>query len=489
MGDSALMIRENQRYFNVLQIILDLVVISLALIFAWIIRFETSLFTFGHSGWGFTFYMEAIIFILPLFFLLYYFFGLYEPQRTRSFNSEVISIIKANFVGLLLLIALLYVFDLDDYSRIMLALFVITSITFSITERLIIKQSLKAIRSMGYNIKHVLVIGAGSLGEKFAQRIKENPSIGYKIMGFLDDNIEKNHEIMDSRVIGRIKDLEEFILTRQIDNVIIALSAQDYNIYELVRVCEKNGVKTKIIPDYSKYFPPKYYQNLLNNITTIFSSKPYLDMIDDIPLVDVRYVPLDNNFKNAVKRIFDIVLAFLAIIFLSPIMIFTVIMVKITSPGPVIFKQKRVGYNRETFEMFKFRSMKNQNDEDDDETVWTTKDDPRKTKFGSFIRKTSIDEFPQFFNVIKGDMSLIGPRPERPVFVEKFREEVPKYMIKHYVRPGMSGWAQVNGWRGNTSIKRRIEHDIYYVENWSLFLDVRIFFLTLIKGFTNKNAY
>jgi exopolysaccharide biosynthesis polyprenyl glycosylphosphotransferase len=211
-------------------------------------------------------------------------------------------------------------------------------------------------------------------------------------------------------------------------------------------------------------------------------------MIDDIPIVDVRYVPLDNTFKKTQKRIFDFTLATLAIIFLSPIMIFTAIMVKITSPGPIIFKQERLGYNKQKFMMYKFRSMKVLDKEIED-TQWTNKNDPRRTKFGSFIRKTSIDEFPQFFNVFKGEMSLIGPRPERPIFVEKFRKEIPQYMIKHYVRPGMSGWAQVNGWRGNTSIKKRVEYDIYYVENWTMYLDIKIFIMTFINGFTNKNAY
>jgi lipopolysaccharide/colanic/teichoic acid biosynthesis glycosyltransferase len=169
-------------------------------------------------------------------------------------------------------------------------------------------------------------------------------------------------------------------------------------------------------------------------------------------------------------------------------MIFTAIIVKITSPGPIIFKQERLGYNKQKFMMYKFRSMKVLDKEIED-IQWTNKNDPRRTKFGSFIRKTSIDEFPQFFNVFKGEMSLIGPRPERPIFVEKFRKEIPQYMIKHYVRPGMSGWAQVNGWRGNTSIKKRVEYDIYYVENWTMYLDIKIFIMTFINGFTNKNAY
>ena len=463
---------------------IDLTIITLALTLAWIIRFETTLFGIGHGNWGFIHYMEPLIIILPLYLILYYSFGLYQPQRTRSIKSEVTNIIKANSVGLLVLISILFILHLTDYSRYMLALFITFSITFAITERLTIKQSLRLMRTMGYNIKHILIIGAGPLGKKFAKRIEENPYVGYKIIGFLDDQIEINQKIADSKVIGKINDLEDLILKNPIDNIFIALSAQQHNILDIIDTCEKHGVKAKIIPDFSTYFPSKNYEDLINNIALILPSQPYLNMIDDIPIVDVRYVPLDNTFKKTQKRIFDFTLATLAIIFLSPIMIFTAI----TSPGPIIFKQERLGYNKQKFMMYKFRSMKVLDKEIED-TQWTNKNDPRRTKFGSFIRKTSIDEFPQFFNVFKGEMSLIGPRPERPIFVEKFRKEIPQYMIKHYVRPGMSGWAQVNGWRGNTSIKKRVEYDIYYVENWTMYLDIKIFIMTFINGFTNKNAY
>ena len=207
-----------------------------------------------------------------------------------------------------------------------------------------------------------------------------------------------------------------------------------------------------------------------------------------MPLINIRYVPLDDSMKKAVKRILDMICAIGGLIVFSPLMIVTAIIIKLTSPGPIIFKQERVGLNRKRFQMYKFRSMKVQT-EDDEKYGWTTENDPRKTKFGSFIRHTSIDELPQLFNIIKGDMSLIGPRPERPQFVDKFREEIPKYMIKHHVRPGMTGWAQVHGWRGDTSIVRRIEYDLYYVENWTLELDFKIFILTFIRGFTDKNAY
>ena len=202
----------------------------------------------------------------------------------------------------------------------------------------------------------------------------------------------------------------------------------------------------------------------------------------------MRYIPLDNILNKAIKRGIDIIGSSIAILLFSPIMLITAILVKTTSKGPLIFKQERIGLNRNSFVMYKFRSMREQ-DPDEEKENWTVKNDPRKTKVGNFIRKTSIDELPQFFNVLLGDMSLIGPRPERPFYVEKFKDEIPKYMVKHQVRPGITGWAQVNGWRGDTSIEKRIECDIYYIENWSLTLDIKIVFLTVFKGFVNTNAY
>ena len=204
--------------------------------------------------------------------------------------------------------------------------------------------------------------------------------------------------------------------------------------------------------------------------------------------MNIRYVPLSDTFNAMVKRLFDIVVSIFAIIIFSPVMIGTALAVKLTSKGPVIFRQERVGLHNRPFQMYKFRSMEVQNPEEE-KKGWTTQNDPRVTKVGRFIRRTSLDEFPQLFNVLKGDMSLVGPRPERPQYVEKFREEIPRYMVKHQVRPGMTGWAQVNGYRGNTSIRKRIDYDIYYIEHWTFGLDIKILFLTVFKGFVNKNAY
>ncbi|WP_048190926.1 undecaprenyl-phosphate glucose phosphotransferase [Methanobacterium sp. SMA-27] len=463
------MIRENQRLLNILQIILDAVVLTLALYFAWYIRVKTDLLGPGFDVWGIPQYATSLLFIIISYTILNYFFGLYNPQRTDKISSEIKQILKVNVIGMLLLITTLYIIEVSDYSRYILAMFAIFSTMFMTIERVILRNVLRYVRGKGYNVQFILVIGAGELGEKFANKIKKNYYIGYNIIGFLDDNISKGQKIADSEIIGQIKDLERTILTRTVDMAIITLSSRHYELIEdIVNTLEKFGVKAEIVPDFYRYFP----------------AKPYIDMIDDIPVINIRYVPLDNNLNKILKRISDIILAILGIIVTSPILLVTAILVKHSSPGPVIYKQKRVGCNRKEFDIYKFRSMRVQ---DCEEFKWTKEDDPRKTKIGAFIRRTNIDELPQFFNILKGDMSLIGPRPERPYFVDKFRDEIPKYMIKHHVRPGMTGYAQINGYRGNTSIKKRIDHDIFYVENWNFLLDVKIFFMTFKSFF--KNAY
>ena len=271
--------------------------------------------------------------------------------------------------------------------------------------------------------------------------------------------------------IGTFKDLPDVLKTHKFDRVVIAIPLKYYyRIDEVVESCERVGIKAEIIPDYIRYFP----------------AQPSVDMIEDIPIINIRYVPLDDNFNKFLKYTSDYIISIIAIIITSPIMLITAIAIKLTSPGPIIFKQERMGYNGKTFMMYKFRSMKVQ-DPSEEKSEWTTPDDPRKTRIGDLIRKTSIDELPQFFNVLKGDMSVVGPRPERPFFVEQFRETIPKYMVKHQVKPGLTGWAQIHGCRGDTSIKKRIEYDIEYVENWHLGLDLAIMIKTALKR--NPNAY
>ena len=291
-------------------------------------------------------------------------------------------------------------------------------------------------------------------------------------MGF-DDLVSDNFEYRGIKKIGTLSDLAAYLEKTSLDEVAITLNLNEYHkLEQIVAICEKSGVHTKFVPDYYNFI----------------STNPYTEDLDGLPVINIRNVPLTNTMNKLIKRLIDIIGSIIALILFSPIMLIVAILVKKSSPGPIIFAQERIGLGNKPFKMYKFRSMGVQ-DPKKEAKEWTTKNDVRVTPVGRVIRKTSLDELPQFWNVLKGDMSLIGPRPERPLFVEKFKEEIPRYMIKHQVRPGITGWAQVNGFRGDTSIRSRIEHDLYYIENWSLGLDIKILFLTFFKGFVNKNAY
>ena len=336
-----------------------------------------------------------------------------------------------------------------------------------------IRAFLRNIRRKGYNQKHILLVGYSKAAEQYIDRIRQNPQWGYQVRGILDDNIARGTMYKGVKVIGSIGNLAYILPENKLDEIAITLGLEEY--YKLGRIvteCEKSGVHTKFIPDYGNIIP----------------TRPYTEDLMGLPVINIRYVPLSNTFNAMVKRMTDIVGSLICIVIFSPIMFVSAVLVKATSKGPLIFKQERVGLHNKPFWMYKFRTMYVQTEEEE-KKGWTQKNDPRVTSVGKFLRKTSLDEFPQLFNVLKGDMSLVGPRPERPQYVEKFREEIPRYMIKHQVRPGMTGWAQVNGYRGDTSIKKRIEHDLYYIENWTLGLDLKILFLTVFKGFINKNAY
>ena len=417
--------------------------------------------------------MLAMVAIVAVYLVLYHMFNLYTPKRVQGRRLELWNIVKANAVGMALILGVLYLIKLIDFSRWMLFYFVVLNVVLETIARNLIRYFLRSIRRNGYNLKHIVLVGYSRAAEEYIDRILDNPQWGYKIRGILDDHIEAGTEYRGIKVIGRIANLMVILPENRLDEIAITLGLSEYyRLEEIVNLCEKSGVHTKFIPDYNRVIP----------------TKPYTEDILGLPVINIRHVPLTNTFYAAMKRTMDIAGALCAIILFSPVMLFSAIMIKITSPGPLIFKQERVGLHNHTFMMYKFRSMDVQAPEKE-KSKWTVKNDPRVTNFGKFMRKTSIDELPQLFNVLKGEMSLVGPRPERPFFVEKFKEEIPRYMIKHQVRPGMTGWAQVNGYRGNTSIKKRIEYDLYYIENWTLGLDVKILFLTIFKGFINKNAY
>ena len=340
--------------------------------------------------------------------------------------------------------------------------------------RLSFRGILKKIRKKGKNIKHIVLVGYSDTCKRYIDLILANPSWGYHILGIIDDSQSEDFNYKGITILGSTKNLSAFLAKHEdLDEIAITLHLNAYdNLEYIVNCCEKSGVHTKFIPDYNRIIP----------------TRPQIEDVCGLAVVNIRKVPLGNWTNRFIKRTIDIVGASMALLIFAIPMIIIAIIVKTTSKGPLIFCQERVGLHNKKFKMYKFRSMREQS-EVKEKKAWTVKDDPRITPIGRFIRKTSIDELPQLFNVLKGDMSLIGPRPERPYWVEQFKETIPRYMIKHQVRPGMTGWAQVNGFRGDTSIEGRIDCDLYYIENWSLGLDIKIIFLTVFKGFVNKNAY
>ncbi len=469
------MIRENQRLFNVINVIIDVIILLISNMIVNSHLFDkvlllgnvTNIFAVSRLNTILLFFVLLII----SYIFLYSFFGLYKPQRTnKTVFSESSNILKANiaeflFLSLLISLGLLPV-TLDYIISFTFINFIIASI-----ERATLRGVLRLLRSKGFNTKYILIIGAGEVGQNVVSTIKLNTYLGYKVIGFLDDNMEG--EIEGIQVLGKLDDLERILSEKMVDRVIVSVAPRHYKVLEkLMRTCEKMGVRADIVPDYYRYI----------------TAHPSIELIDNIPLISVRFLPLDITYNDLFKRICDILFVVITGIIISPLLLVVALAIKLTSPGDIIYKQERIGKGGVPFQIYKFRSMSSENEYIDDKK-WTQKDDPRITKVGRFIRKTSIDELPQFYNILKGDMSLIGPRPERPYFVNKFREDVPKYMIKHHVRPGMTGWAQVNGYRGNTSIVKRIEYDIYYVENWTFLLDLKIFFKTIPTLINDKNAY
>ena len=466
------MIKDNQKHLNRIHVVLDALIIVVSYLLAWWIQF-TFLADPKAGKLPMQVYLLALVFVVPGYLLLYDAFHLYKPKRVSGRMLEAGNLFLANMVGLLGFIFVLFLIKESDFSRGLIFIFTMINFALTLCERNFIRIVLRDIRSRGMNLKHMILVGYSSAADGYIDRIFANPQWGYQIDGILDDNSDIGCLHHNIPVIGDTDDIDRVLSEHDLDEIAITLGLDEYSkLKKIVASCEKSGVHTQFVPDY----------------TDIIPSRPYTEDLLGLPVINIRYVPLSDTFNALIKRLMDIIGSILAIGLFSPVMLITVIAIRRSSPGPLIFSQERVGLHNKPFKMYKFRSMRVQTDKEE-QKGWTTKDDPRVTKVGKVIRKTSIDELPQLFNVLKGDMSLVGPRPERPQYVEKFREEIPRYMVKHQVRPGMTGWAQVNGYRGNTSIRRRIEYDIYYIEHWSVAFDIKILVLTVFKGFINRNAY
>ncbi len=468
------MIKDNQKVFNRLMVMIDAAITAASFMLAYFFKFYILNKGPGPGVLPASDYFRLLAFIIPIFMVMYYVCSVYAPKRTVRRRFEIYGIVKANTIGIVTLIIVLYMIIKEiNYSRSVMVIFYTFNVFFTSCFRIFLRKGLRTIRSKGYNLKHILLVGYSRAAEEYIDRLMDNPQWGYVACGILDNHIPAGTTYKGVKVLGSLGNLEVILPENKLDEIAITLPLEDYDyLRSIVGICEKSGVHTKFIPDYNSLIP----------------SKPYTEDLLGLPVINIRYVPLTNTGNRIIKRAVDIAGSLFGIVVTSPIMALSAILVKLGSPGPVIFKQERVGLHNKTFYMYKFRSMEIQSPREE-KRAWTVRNDPRVTGIGKFLRRTSLDELPQLFNILKGDMSLVGPRPERPLFVEKFKEEIPRYMVKHQVRPGLTGWAQVNGFRGDTSIRKRIEYDLYYIENWTFWFDIKIIFMTFFTGFVNKNAY
>jgi len=420
-------------------------------------------------------YQIAILVGMLLTILILSWFQVYRPWRGIRLRQELWTIFLAWGGAIMVMIIIAFFTKTStDFSRVWIAGWWITSGILIIALRVAIRLSLRFARSRGYNQRQVVVAGAGSLGQKIVSRIRSAPWVGLEIIGFFDDNEQLQGQIINGiPVAGKLDDMEMYLQKADIDQVWIALPLRaETRMKQLMKkILVSTSAEIRFVPDIFEF-------RLLNFSVSEVVGLPVLNLTDS-PMFGIHQL---------LKAVEDRIIAGLALIILAPIMALIALGVKLSSPGPAFYRQERVSWNGLSFTMLKFRSMP-VNAEQSKGAQWATAGDQRTTLFGHFLRRTSLDELPQLINVIKGEMSIVGPRPERPVFIEEFRTEIPDYMQKHLVKAGITGWAQVNGWRGDTDLGTRIKYDLYYIENWSISLDLKIMIMTVFKGMIHKNAY
>jgi len=451
----------------------DLSLIAAAWLAAYGIRFYSGI-PVEHGIPDLGLYAQALVLILPVWLALFYSHGLYEPRRTGSLFREAGMILRVTAIGVVTLVALNFFVGGYFYSRGVVGLFSVIAPSSVIALRVAVRSGLRVLRRRGYNLRFILVVGGGPLAGEIIDRIHGQPGTGLRVRGVLAEGARVVDSIRGVPIIGNYSSLKELVRDRaqRVDQVILALGRDEPDALEKVLAeLDDEVVNVNLVPD-------------LPHVMTLRSS---VENLEGLPVISLRESPL-VGWAAIGKRVFDGVVASAALVVLSPLMLLIGASIWLSDGFPIVFSQERMGLDGRVFRMFKFRSMVKRAEEETG-PVWTEPDDPRRTRLGSTLRRFSLDELPQLWNVIRGDMSLVGPRPERPVFIEQFRSEIPGYMLRHKVKAGMTGWAQVHGWRGSTSLHERIEHDLYYIQNWSLGLDVRIMIRTLWRGIFDSNAY
>ncbi|MBI2835996.1 MAG: undecaprenyl-phosphate glucose phosphotransferase [Acidobacteria bacterium] len=479
------MVRRYNRVLVAFYVISDSLLGMAAFVLAYLIRFESGLIpvTKGYPPFGQ--YVNVLPFIGVLVPLAYQIQGMYKLRRGRSRVDDFFAVFVGSILAVVLgLISTLYfqtyyvsdaLKDRGAYevSQVVWALFLLLNVALTYSSRELIRQALERRWRAGIGLKRVVIAGAGELGRLVVDKVIEHRELGFKILGFIDDRAGGDHlGYRGLPLLGTLEEAAEIFQRENVDQLYVALPLEEHvKMLGVIEAASREYVDVRVVPDLLQFI----------------ALRARIEDLDGIPIINIHDVPL-NAFNSGVKRVLDAAISTVALLVLAVPFALIAIAIRLTSPGPVFYRQERMGLDGQPFIVHKFRSMHHEAERETG-PIWAREDDPRRTRFGRILRRSNLDELPQLWNVLKGNMSLVGPRPERPFFVEQFRQRFPHYMLRHKVKSGMTGWAQVNGWRGNTSIEKRIEYDLYYIENWSVALDLKIIWLTLVKGFFQKHAY
>jgi Undecaprenyl-phosphate glucose phosphotransferase len=469
------MMRRYNRLLVAFYIVTDALLAMVALLAAYWLRFHSGLIPVTKGYPEFRQYAQMLPFIAALVPIAFNIQGLYRLRRGRSRVDDFFAVFVGSILACILgLVGLLYyqayyVADQDTYhevSRYLLVLFLAINIVLTYMSREIVREVLERRWKAGIGLKRVLIAGAGDLGRMMADKVLEHRELGFKVVGFVDDRAGGDHiGYRGLPLLGTLGDTDEIIRRERIDHVYVALPLEEHvKMLGIVEATNREGVDVHVVPDLLQFI----------------ALRARLEDLDGVPIISLNDVPL-RGFNSVLKRIIDVTISGTTLLFLGIPFLIIALLIRRGSKGPVFYTQERMGLDGKAFHVYKFRSMY-VGAEDDTGPVWARDDDPRCTPVGKWLRKLDLDELPQLWNVLRGDMSIVGPRPERPYFVEQFKHRIPQYMLRHKVKAGITGWAQVNGWRGNTSLEKRIEYDLYYIENWSVGLDIKIMWLTLVRG-------
>lgn len=459
-----------------LTIIFDILAIEAAFLFSYWLRFNTEFLTALRVGGdipSFITYFISSLFIIPIWILVLLSQKSYTPHRNITLSNEFFQIIKAITIGMLIIIGAAFFYRGFSYSRFVVVLLWISSIFFLFSGRGLIHFIRKELYRKGKELRNAVVIGNNDTANILFEKLQNNIIQGYKLVGYLADSETPNDQpLSKSKYLGKIDDAYRTFNEHGIELAFITLGYTEHpKIYNLLRQTEGVNVGFMIVPD----------------ILELMTSRYDMRDIGGIPFINIKGIPM-TTWGRIVKRVFDIIFSAVVLVVFSPLILSISILIKLTSRGPIFFTQERVGLDGQSFKVFKFRTMRT-DAEKSTGPVWATKDDPRVTKIGKFLRRTSLDEIPQFINTLLGDMSVVGPRPERPHFVNQFKDVVPKYLDRHLLKTGITGWAQVNGLRGQAPIEERTKYDLYYIENWSVAFDIKIILKTVHTIVFGKDAY